>query len=344
MKLRLIVISSIFLSLTACSGVKTIMGAGATFPEPLYSKMFSEYNKINPKVEINYQPIGSGGGIRQLINKTVNFGATDVKMNDTELKEAGGEIVHIPTCIGAVAIIYNLDIPELKLSPDVLVDIFLGKITKWNDKRIKELNPKVNLPDISIVVVKRSDGSGTTYTLSEYLSSASKEWSEKIGTGKSLNWPTGIGAKGNNGVSAYVKQTFGSIGYVEKSYASQNNIKVAFLKNKAGNFVSPDIENIKASVSPKMDIFNSSIINSSEKNAYPISTLSWIIVYKDLSLTTKNLEEAKELAKFLWWVVHDGQKFNKDYDFASLPENLLPVVEDKIYSLNYKGTILIEKN
>ncbi|MCX7821102.1 MAG: phosphate ABC transporter substrate-binding protein PstS [Brevinematales bacterium] len=343
MKLRLVVIIGVLFTLMACSGVKTIMGAGATFPEPLYSKMFSEYNKLNPKVEINYQPIGSGGGIRQLITKTVTFGATDVKMNENELKEAGSEIVHIPTCIGAVAIIYNLEVSGLRLSPDVLVDIFLGKITKWNDKRIKELNPNLNLPDLSIVVVKRSDGSGTTYTLSEYLATVSKEWSEKIGVGKSLNWPTGIGAKGNTGVAAYVKQTMGSIGYVEKSYATQNNLKVTLLKNKAGDFVLPEPENIKAAASG-VDVFNNSIINSSSKNAYPISSVSWIIVYKDLSSTTKNLEEAKELAKFLWWVTHDGQKYNKDYDFASLPESLLPVVEDKIYSLTYKGAALIEKN
>ncbi len=335
----------IFLFFSSCSQVKTIMGAGATFPEPLYSKMFSEYGKLNPKVEINYQPIGSGGGIRQLLNKTVNFGASDIKMNEAELKEANAEIVQIPTCVGAVAIVYNLsNISGLKLSGEVLADIFLGKIEKWNDKRIASLNPTLNLPDLPIVVVRRTDGSGTTYTFSEYLASVSKEWKEKIGIGKSLNWPVGIGGKGNTGVTAYVKQTLGAIGYVEKSYATQNKLNIAYLKNKAGNFVLPNAENIKSSVTDKINIFEQSIINSDGKNAYPISSFSWIMVYKDLSQTSKNIEEAKELAKLLWWMTHEGQKFNEIYDFAPIPENTIKTIEESIYSLNYKGTNLIYKN
>ncbi|MGC8764598.1 MAG: phosphate ABC transporter substrate-binding protein PstS [Brevinematia bacterium] len=330
-----------FLAMASCSGTISIMGAGATFPEPLYSKMFSEYRKNN-SVEINYQPIGSGGGIRQLINKTVNFGATDVPMTEDELKDAKAKIVHIPVCIGAVAVVYNLsNVDKLKLSSDVLADIFLGKITNWKDKRLTDLNPDITLPDLPIVVVKRSDGSGTTYTFSEYLCAVSTEWEKTVGKGKSLNWPTGIGAKGNTGVAAYVKQTPGAIGYVEKSYASENNLKIAYLKNKANNFVLPEIENIKeAARTTEKDILNTGIINSKNKNAYPISTFSWIIVYKDLSLSTKNIKQAQAIVELLWWMTHNGQKFNEIYDFAPLPENIMPLVEERILSLVYKDKSL----
>ncbi len=335
--LKKILFFSIFATITACSNVISIMGAGATFPEPLYSKMFSEYRKSNP-VEVNYQPIGSGGGIRQLINKTVNFGATDVPMTSEEEKDAGREIVHLPICIGAVAIVYNLkEVTNLKLSPDVLVDIFMGKLTNWNDKRLAELNPGISFPKIPIVVVKRSDGSGTTYTFSEYLCSVSKEWERVVGKGKSLNWPTGIGAKGSTGAAAYVEQTPGAIGYVEKSYASQNKLQIASLKNKSEKFVFPEIENIKeATLGIESQNTNFSIINSKNKNAYPISTFSWIIVYRDLSQTTKNIKQAEGLVNLLWWMTHEGQKFNELYDFAPLPTNMVLIVEKRIYSLVYK--------
>ena len=223
-----------------------LLGAGATFPYPLYSKMFDTYYQAY-KVKINYQAIGSGGGIQQLISKTVDFGGTDAFMNEEEMKKAEVPILHIPTCLGAVVVTYNLpDKPKLKFTPDVIADIFLGKITRWNDPRIAAVNPEVKLPDLSIVVVHRSDGSGTTYIFSDYLTKVSKDWAFKVGADKSLNWPAGLGAKGNPGVAGLINQTPGAIGYVELIYTMQNNMPAGIIKNKAGNFIEPNIKSTSA--------------------------------------------------------------------------------------------------
>jgi len=336
------VISVFFLfliSLSSYSQSKSLLGAGATFPEPLYSRMFSEYYKIYG-VAVNYQPIGSGGGIKQLISKTIDFGATDVPLTEAEEKEAKEKIVHIPVCIGAVVVVFNLPgITSIKLTPEVIADIFLGKITKWDDERISSLNPDIKLPNLPILVVRRSDGSGTTYIFSDYLSGVSTEWKEKVGKGKSLNWPVGIGGKGNAGVTAYVKQTPGAIGYVEKAYATQNRLGVVAIKNKAGVFVLPELKNIMASANQKISSLKFSLLNSRSKDAYPISSFTWIIVYRELSNVAKDIEKAREIKKLLLWMINDGQKYAQFYDFAPLPEDLVKIVEKEIKSLTFKGKL-----
>lgn len=315
-----------------------LSGAGATFPYPLYSKMFDEYYK-QKKIEINYQPIGSGGGIQQLINKTVDFGGTDAPLNEKEKKAAKDEVIHIPTCLGAVVLVYNLPgNPKIKLTPDVLVDIYLGKITKWTDPRITALNPDYKFPDTGIVVVRRSDGSGTTYTFSEYLSSVSEEWKTKVGTGKSLNWPVGIGGKGNPGVAGYVKQTPGAIGYVEVAYAKQNKMPYAFLQNKSGNFVDATLEAV--SKAADVDIPEDtvvSLVNTSAKDGYPIVTFTWLIFYKEQSYGGRPKDRAKKLKELLWWMVHDGQKYNEDLLYGKLPEKTVKITEKLIESMTYQG-------
>ncbi len=316
-----------------------LSGAGATFPYPLYSKMFDVYFK-EKKIEINYQPIGSGGGIQQLINRTVDFGGTDAPLNEKEKKAAKDEVLHIPTCLGAVVLIYNLPgNPKIKLTPDIVVDIFLGKITKWTDPRITSLNPDYKFPDIGIVVVRRSDGSGTTYTFSEYLSSVSEEWKTKVGIGKSLNWPVGIGGKGNPGVAGYVKQTQGAIGYVEIAYAKQNKIQFAILQNKSGNFIEATLEAVSKAADvniPKDTVV--SLVNTDAKDGYPIVTFTWLIVYKEQSYGGRPLDRAKRLKDLLWWMTHEGQKFNEELEYGRLPEKTVKIVEDLINSMTYKGT------
>ena len=231
------------------AGEGELLGAGATFPYPLYSKMFDAYHEQHG-VKVNYQAIGSGGGIRQLINKTVDFGATDAFMSDEELSQTDGTILHIPTCLGAVVVTCNLPgNPRLKLTPDIIADIFFGKITNWNDPRIKKVNPTLPLPDMHIVVVHRSDGSGTTFIFSDYLSKVSSEWKEKMGTGKALNWLVGLGAKGNAGVAGLVQQVPGSVGYVELVYALQNNMPISAIRNKSGNFIIPSISSVSLAAS-----------------------------------------------------------------------------------------------
>jgi len=313
----------------------TITGAGATFPYPLIAKWADEYNKITDgKVRINYQSIGSGGGIRQIIAKTVDFGASDAPMNPEEFEKTKG-ILHIPETIGAVVIAYNLPIEgRLRLSGDVIADIYLGKITRWNDRRIAELNPNVELPDEEIIVVKRADGSGTTFIFTDYLSSVSKEWKERIGRGKVFSFPKAIGdrgvqAKGNEGVTAVIKQNLYSIGYIELAYAIQNNITFALLKNKAGNFVDANSETIAAAATsiaeklPRGDEswYGVSIVNSDGENAYPIASFSYLLVYKDLSYMPE--KKAKALVKFLKWVVTDGQRYAESLHYVPLPKEVV---------------------
>ncbi|HHV61305.1 MAG TPA: phosphate ABC transporter substrate-binding protein PstS [Firmicutes bacterium] len=317
-------------------------GAGASFPYPLYSKWLDEYRKIAPNVAIDYQSIGSGGGIRGILEQTVDFAGSDAPMTDEQLAKAPGEIFHIPTVMGAVVITYNLKGVKtgLKLTPDVLADIFLGKITKWNDKRITSINPGVNLPAQPIVIVHRSDGSGTTNIFTDYLSSISSTWKTKVGKGTSVEWPTGIGAKGNEGVSGAVKQTPGAIGYVELAYAIQNKLPYAFLKNRAGKFVEPTLETTTAAAAGAAanmpEDMRVSIVNAPGQDAYPIAGYTYLLVYKD----QKDKAKGTELVKFLWWAIHDGEKFAKELLYAPLPGNVVKLAEKKIKQINYRGEVL----
>jgi phosphate transport system substrate-binding protein len=303
-----------------------LTGAGATFPYPLYSKWFSDY-AAKTGVKINYQSIGSGGGIRQLSEQTVDFGATDAPMSDAELAKAkGGPIMHIPTVLGAVVVTYNL--PELKrplrLDGTTLADVFLGKITKWNDARIAALNPGVKLPATDILVVHRSDGSGTTYIFTDYLAAVSPAWAAKPGKGKEVQWPVGLGAKGNEGVAGQVKQTPGAIGYTELAYATQNKLATASIANAAGEYVAPVIASVTAAAAgaaatlPANTDYRVSIVNAPGKGVYPISSFTWIIVYEKQT----NAVKGKKLVDFLRWALTEGQGSAPSLDYAPLPDTM----------------------
>lgn len=312
-------------SASASTGV-ALTGAGATFPYPLYSKWFSEY-AAKTGVKINYQSIGSGGGIRQLSEQTVDFGATDAPMNDAELAKAkGGAILHIPTALGAVVITYNLPklTTALSLTGDVIAAIYQGQITKWNDARIAALNPGVALPATDILVVHRSDGSGTSYVFTDYLSAVSPAWATKPGKGKEIQWPVGLGAKGNEGVAGQVRQSPGAIGYVELAYATQNRMPAARLRNANGAFVAPTIESVTAAAAgaasrlPANTDYRVSIVNAPGGGVYPISSFTWIIVYREQPDAAKK----QTLVDFLKWALTDGQTMEAALDYAPLPERM----------------------
>jgi phosphate transport system substrate-binding protein len=318
-----------------------LTGAGATFPYPLYSKWMSEYNRLNPNVRINYQSIGSGGGIRQVVAGTVDFGATDAPMKPEEGKNAPGKLLHIPTTIGAVVVTYNVPgvTESLKLTPEVLAGIFLGDIKKWSDEKIAEHNPGVKLSDQNIAVVYRSDGSGTTAVFTSYLAQVSPAWKEKVGEGKSAKWPVGLGAKGNEGVTGQIKTTPGSIGYIELAYATQNKLPTAELRNKAGKFVGPSLEAVSAaaaSVEMPDELF-ASIVDGAGDAAYPIAAYTYLLVYEDAKDATKG----RALAQFLWWALHDGQKFARALDYAPLPDSVVEKVEARLKTLRAGSTVLL---
>jgi len=320
-----------------------LIGAGATFPYPLYSKMFDVYSK-EYGVKVNYQAIGSGGGIRQLTNKTVDFGGSDAIMSEADLKEASAPVLHIPTCAGAVVITYNLPgNPQLKFTPDVIGDLFLGKINKWNDRRLSDINPGIKLPDMSVTVVHRSDGSGTTSIFSDYLSKVSREWKEKVGAGTSLNWPTGLGGKGNPGVAGLVQQTPGSIGYVELIYALQNKMPYGMVKNKKGNFVTATlVATSKAADINLPDDMKVSLTDTDAPEGYPISGFTWILVYKDQGYGDRSEEKAKELVKLLWWMTHEGQKYTEPLEYAPLSKKAVEKAEKLIKSISYKSSVIMK--
>jgi phosphate transport system substrate-binding protein len=304
-------------------GQTTLNGAGATFPYPIYSKWFSEYHKIQPDVQINYQSIGSGGGIRQVTAGTVDFGASDMPMTDKQLQEAKGKILNLPTVLGAVVPAYNVPgvTGEVKFTPEALSGIFLGKISKWNDKAITSVNPAVKFPDKDIIVVHRSDGSGTTFIWTDYLSKVSPEWKSQVGANTSVNWPIGMGGKGNEGVAGMIRQLSGSIGYVELIYALQNNIPYGSVRNAAGVFIKASLESVTAAAAsaPKMPAdFRVSITNSPGKEAYPISSFTWLLI----PAQSKSAASGKILVDFLNWMVSDGQKMTSALSYAPLPENV----------------------
>jgi phosphate transport system substrate-binding protein len=342
-------ISLLTFTLAGCGGSSSpgnsetrIQGAGATFPNPIYQKWFSEYNKAHTNVKFDYQSIGSGGGIKQITEKTVDFGGSDAPMKDDDLKNAQGQILHIPTVLGAVVITYNLPSvsSELKFTPEAIAGIFLGTIKKWNDPAIASSNEGVSLPANDITVVHRSDGSGTSYVFTDYLSKVSEAWKNGPGTGGAVQWPAGVGAKGNEGVTGQVKQTPNAIGYVELIYAEQNKLPVASVKNAGGQFVRPSLDSTTAaaaSIAGEIpDDLRVSITNAPGANAYPISSFTYLLVYKDQPDQTKG----KALVDFLWWAIHDGEKMARDLLYAPLPDEVVKKAEAKINSITYQGSPL----
>jgi phosphate transport system substrate-binding protein len=317
----------IFLALVAVAGTparaQNINAAGATFPYPIYSKWFDEYHKMHPNIQINYQSIGSGGGIRQLLDKTVDFGASDGPMTDEQLAQAGFNILHFPTVLGADVPSYNIPgvSVELKFTPEALAGIFLGKITKWNDPAIAAPNPGVKLPSDDIVVVHRSDGSGTTYIWTDYLSKISSDWKSKIGTGTSVNWPVGLGGKGNEGVAGLVKQTPDSIGYVELIYAIQNKMAYGAVKNSSGAFIKATLEGVSAAAAGTAmpDDFRVSITNAPGKAAYPISSFTWLLIPAKIQDTAKR----DAIKGFLTWMMSAGQQNCEPLAYAKLPQEVV---------------------
>ena len=311
-----------------------INGAGATFPYPVYSKWFDEYAKVDPSVRFNYQSIGSGGGQKQITAQTVDFGASDGPMSDENLAKAPGKLLHIPTVAGADVITYNLPgDPKLKLDGDAIVNIFLGNITKWNDPKIAALNPGVDLPDLPVIVVHRSDGSGTTYIFVDYLSSISPVWADSVGKGTSVKWPVGIGGKGNEGVAGQVKQLSGAVGYVELIYAKQNKMPYADVKNAAGNFITPSLDSVTAALATAKipDDFRFSMVNAPGDQAYPIAGTTWLLVYEK----QKDAAKGKKLVEFLNWALTKGEGMASSLDYASLPESVQQRVLERIKTIKY---------
>jgi phosphate transport system substrate-binding protein len=330
MRKIVLLLSCVLLALPVL-GQTTLNGAGATFPNPMYSKWFSEYGKSHSGVQVNYQPIGSGGGIRQVTAGTVDFGASDMPMTDKQLQEAKFKILNIPTVLGAVVPAYNIPgvSGEVKFTPEALAGIFLGRISKWNDPVITKANPGVNFPDKEIIVVHRSDGSGTSFIWTDYLSKVSPEWKAQVGSDTSVKWPIGLGGKGNEGVAGSIRQLPGSIGYVELIYAVQNNIPYGSVRNSAGVFLKASLEGVTAAAAsaPKMPAdFRVSITDAPGKDAYPISSFTWLLI----PAQSKDAAKGKILADFLSWMVTDGQKMTSALSYAPLPDNVAAKVKEAI--------------
>lgn len=317
-----------------------MLGAGATFPAPLYNKMFDEYY-VSTKNKVNYQGIGSGGGMKQLIEKSVDFGATDAFMTDKELEKSEAEILHIPTCVGSVVIAYNLPgNPKIRLSQEAVAGIFLGTIIKWNDPEIQKENRDIVLPDMTIQPVTRSDSSGTTYVFTDYLTKINQEWAEKIGPNKSVNWLMSnvVSGKGNPGVAGLITQMTGSIGYMELAYAKQNNIAYATLKNRAGNWVDPTLESTTFAAGGNMpEDTRVSITDTEVENGYPIATFTWLIFYKEQNYNGRTLNQAEQLVRLLNWIVTDGQLYNEALDYAKLPLATVEKAKAIFNKVTYNG-------
>jgi phosphate transport system substrate-binding protein len=317
----------------------TLNAAGATFPYPIYSKWFNEYHNLHADIQINYQSIGSGGGIRQVTEGTVDFGASDMPMTDAQLKEAQDKlktkVVNLPSVLGAVVPAYNIPgvSGDVRFTPEALAGIFLGKITKWNDKALTSVNPGVNLPDKDIIVIHRSDGSGTTFIWTDYLSKVSSDWKSQVGSNTSVKWPIGLGGKGNEGVAGSIRQLQGSIGYVELIYALQNKIPFGSVRNAAGVFVKASLEGVTAaaaSVSKMPADFRVSITNAPGKDAYPISSFTWLLIPQH----SKDAAKAKTIVDFLNWMLADGQKMTTALSYASLPESVVQKEKQAIKQIN----------
>ena len=316
-------------------------GAGATFPYIIYQDWILTYNQAHADVKLNYQSIGSGGGIRQFSDNTVDFGASDAPMKDSAITAISGNVLHIPTVLGGDVPTYNLpDVKEtLRFTPDVLADIFLGKITKWNDARLAAVNPGVKLPAVDIVVVHRSDGSGTTFIWTDYLTKVSPEWEQKVGRGTSVNWPVGLGGKGNEGVTAMVQQTPVALGYVELGYAMANHLPAGMVRNKAGKFITPSLESITAAAAGAMRVmgpntdFRVSITNPDGEAAYPIASFTWFLLHKQYT----DLAKASALVNFVWWAETAGQARAAPLGYAPLPGQLRPWIEARLHTITADG-------
>jgi phosphate transport system substrate-binding protein len=321
---------------TIISHAQLINGAGSSFDYPAFTKWFEAYSQVDSTVHFNYQSIGSGAGQQQLLKQTVNFGASDAPMSDANLAKAPGKILHIPVVAGGVAITYNLpDNPKLKLDSDTIANLYLGNITKWNDPKIAALNPSVNLPDLPVIPVHRSDGSGTSFIFTDYLSSVNPAWADTVGKGTSVKWPAGIGlgAKGSEGVSGQVRQLPGAVGYVELAYADKNKMPFADVKNASGNFISPAPDSVSAALATAAipDDFRFSMVNAPGDKAYPIAGASWVLVYQQQN----DSERGKKLVDFLKWAVTEGQKLSPALDYAPLPDNVQSRELDLIGTIKY---------
>jgi len=319
-------------------------GAGATFPNIIYQDWILTYNQTHPDAKLNYQSIGSGGGIRQFSDGTVDFGASDAPMTDSAIAAIGGNVLHIPTVLGAVVVAYNLPglAQPVKFTPDVVADIFLGKITKWNDARLTSINAGLSLPATDIVVVHRADGSGTSFVFTDYLSKVSPDWQQKVGKGTSVNWPVGLGGRGNEGVSSTVNQTPGAIGYIELGYATANKIPFGTVRNSSGNWIAPSLESVTAAAAgamkdmgPNTD-FRVSITNSSGPQAYPIASFTWFLVHKSYTDTAK----ARALIQFIWWAESEGQAKAPQLGYAPLPRDLHPWIQARLKSVTAGGRVV----
>jgi len=339
-KLALLASAALALAAPAAAQVK-LNGAGATFPNIIYQDWMLTYNKAHPDVQLNYQSIGSGGGIRQFSDGTVDFGGSDAPMSDSAITAIQGNVLHIPTVLGAIVITYSVPgvSQQLKFTPDLIADIFLGKVTKWNDARLTSVNPGASLPATDIVVVHRSDGSGTSYGFTDYLSKVSSDWAQKVGKGTSVNWPVGLGGKGNEGVAATVNQTPGGIGYVELAYATSNKMAYGQVRNSAGKYITPALPSVTAALagalktlSPTTD-FRISITNPDGADAYPIATMTWLLVHK----TYSDLAKARALVQFIWWAETDGQARANELGYAALPSQLRPWIETRLKSISVDG-------
>ncbi|MDQ6758220.1 MAG: phosphate ABC transporter substrate-binding protein PstS [Bacteroidota bacterium] len=349
--------SVIALSLSSCGGNSTsdnktsssgdgntLLGAGSTFVYPLFSKLFSEYNKITG-LKVNYQSIGSGGGILQLTNKTVDFGDSDAPLNEEQTKKMGADVLHIPMCSGAVVLSYNLPglKDTLKLNPEIIANIFLGKIKSWNDAQIAAVNTGVQLPNTPIVIAHRSDGSGTTNIFTTYLAGVSPDWNSKVGKGSSINWPAGLGGKGNEGVAGLVKQTPGAIGYIELAYAIQNKMSFAKLQNKSGNFITPTVASTSAAGNIQIPAdAKVSLSNTEAADGYPISGFTWALIYKEQKYNNRSQDRATKLVKLLWWNIHEGQQYCNGLNYAPLSPTALSVAETILKSATYDGKPIMQ--
>jgi len=339
MKRQLLILAGM-IGASAPAAAQSLTGAGATFPNPIYTKWFDAYHK-KTGIQINYQSIGSGGGIRQYTEETVDFGATDGPMNQSQIQAVAGNVLHVPAVLGAVVVTYNLPSlggTQLKFDGNLLVDIFMGRVSRWNDRKIAALNPGVKLPNMDLIVVHRSDGSGTTYVFTDYLNKFSREWKDKVGYATSVDWPVGLGGKGNEGVTQQVKQVEGALGYVELIYALSNNLPYAQIENAAGNFSTPSLESVSAAAAgvnlAKDTDFRVSITNAPGADAYPISSFTWLLVRKD----NKNPAKAKLIRDFLvWMITPEAQKMAADLHYAPLPTPIVALIELRLPTLKAGG-------
>lgn len=321
-----------------------LIGAGSSFDNPLFSKMFADYNALKG-LKVNYQSVGSGAGISQLTSKTVDFGASDATLNGKQDSALSAPVIHIPVTAGAVVLSYNL--PDvhgvLQLTPAVLADIFLGNITVWNDSKISAINKGMQLPSTPILIVHRSDGSGTTNIFTTYLSQVSQQWSSKVGKGSAVNWPTGLGGKGNEGVAGLIKQTPGAIGYIELAYAIQNSMPYPNIENKSGKFITPTIASVTAAANVRIPADAKVLLtNTDAPDGYPISGFSWVLVYKEQNYNSRSMTKATNLVKLISWMIHDGQKFSAPLNYAPLSPAAVKVGDDILKSVTYNGKPILK--